>query len=233
VIVYTCSLGEDTSPLLPAPEDARCIAFVDNDVEDALGWDLVRVPASENPRLACRRLKTAPHILFPGEATLWVDAAYRITAPVEAIALFARGAEFAAFKHSARKNCYEESRRVMQRQLCSPSAVKGMMRRYEADSFCPQHLTCGGFLYRRHTPLAVRQAEVWWSQISECSWRDQLSIDYAAWKAGLDIFHLPGSSTGNVFAIHHSHRAAWKVAGHTPHEQPLEDDWFKRVLKIV
>jgi hypothetical protein len=229
--VYTCSLG-DTSPLPPAPEDGDRVAFVDGDME-ANGWTLVRVPQSQNPRLACRRLKTAPHLLFPGRKTLWVDASYHVSAPVEAIALFARGAEFAAFRHASRRNCYEEARRVMQRQLSAPAAVKGMMRRFEEDGFHSDTLTCGGFIYRRPTQLVADHAEEWWSQISQCSWRDQLSVDYAAWKSGMPIYYFPGVPSRNCFADYHPYEQGWKSQGLMPANTPLEDDWLDRVLKIL
>jgi hypothetical protein len=91
--------------------------------------------------------------------------------------------------------------------------VNRQIRAYQDEGFDtdaePQRVITTGGLLVRMPSLSVRDFNrLWLEQIHRYTMRDQLSIDYCAWKLGLRIGHLQGVYTANPYALYQRSRHA-------------------------
>jgi len=97
-------------------------------------------------------------------------------------------------RHSERSTPVAEARLVVERGFASWLEVRDHFDRQRAAGFDPAAsvLSYGGFLARRHgTPELVSAMEAWWEQFEQGVRRDQLSLDFALWSAGVEPTRLP------------------------------------------
>ena len=67
-------------------------------------------------------------------------------------------------------------------------------------------LRSGFLIVRRHTPKIAKFNELWWNEVDRGSVRDQLSIDYALWKLGIEPVDIPGDLFRGPHYERKSHR---------------------------
>ncbi len=205
VVVYTTIFGASDS-LKAAPSGAsRCVCFVDDPslyAGQTRAWELVRHQA-ENPRREAWHLRSIPHLLFPdARKTVWVDASFTLT-NLPKLLLDSSGHDLSALRHHARHSCYEEGREIIRVGQASKIEVERQLSRYWREGFSPSELTISCILVRSFT-RAVAQFNTIWDEEVFLHHGDntQLSIDYAAWKAGIGVHHLRGVRKNNPYAIH-------------------------------
>lgn len=202
IVVATALIGATESLPPPTPADARFVAYTDR---AAPGWEVMRPPPGY-PRLAARRAKMAVLDDFPRvDASIWIDASFDLTCDPHEIVAAAGGADVAAFAHPDRQRIRDEAREVIRLGLAPGDLVRRQVEAYRLAGFdsdeCPQTvLTTTGLMVRRHTPAAHAFSRRWHDEIEHWTIRDQLSVDYAAWRTGVEIAHLPGHYRENRFA---------------------------------
>src|SRR5690606_11150176 len=96
--------------------------------------------------------------------------------------------DIAVFKHPQRDCLYDEATVCALRRLDDPETIIEQVKTYEDRGFSKHKGLCEcGIILRRHTPRVERFNEVWWSEYSRHSRRDQISFMYAADKVGLRV----------------------------------------------
>lgn len=205
VTVYTTVFG-NTKPL-HEPEvtgGARFVCFTDQPITSRC-WEIHRVPPVAAPSRECRKLKQMSHEVFPdSEITLWVDSPFSLVMDPHEIARMHPGA-LVTFRHQHRNRIRDEADAIIKHKKGTVEKIMAQLAVYQADGFDrddnPQSfISNGGFILRRHTDLVIRFNQVWNHEVQTKSLRDQMSIDYCAWKVGLQIEHFTGHHLNNCYA---------------------------------
>lgn len=198
IVVVTALIGpaESAPPVGPAEPGVRYVCYTDR---EAPGWECM-APVAGLPRYAARYAKTHVHEL-DADVTVWMDASFDLLVPPSRIVAAANdtGHNVAAFAHPDRSTMEEEAAEVMRLGLADVRAVDRQIQAYRRTAFPGRPLTTTGLLVRRHTPAVARFNERWWHEIASRTLRDQLSIDFAAWRMGIRIGYLPGHYRANAF----------------------------------
>jgi hypothetical protein len=167
----------------------------------------IRLTAQElaaGPRLVSRRLKIlADH---PGlgspEVTLWHDAAFRMDCDPVAVSAWALadGVDMLAFAHPHRTQIEDEAEAIAKWGWVPRETLLEQVRTYRAEGFRQTMITSTGFCIRRMSELVKAFNALWWGEVAKWGWRDQMSVDYAIWKAGIRLRYIPGHYRDNPHA---------------------------------
>lgn len=205
MIVYTTVFGS-TKPLHEPlnPGKTRFVCFTDQAIRSE-HWEIIEVPRLPFPSRECRRLKILSHIVFPqATATLWMDSNFTLLVdPAQLLKWF--DGEMVTFRHPHRNRISDETLAIIRFQKAVPEQVMSQLAAYQSDGFDtesnPQlHISAGGFLLRRHTEAIKRFNEAWHHEVQTKTLRDQMSIDYCAWKIGIEIRHFAHTHLDNPYA---------------------------------
>lgn len=205
LVVYTTVFGR-TKPLNEPRVDsgARFVCFTDQPLESPR-WEIVRVEPLEAPNRESRRYKQLSHAMFPdADATLWIDSNFVLRVDPARIAQ-EHPHPVVTFHHPQRSRISDEAQAIIAHGKAVPETVLAQLAAYRADGFDtdanPQRrLSAGGFILRRHGEDVRRFNEFWHRQVQAWTLRDQMSIDYSAWKTGIRIAHFPGSHRDTPYA---------------------------------
>lgn len=200
VVVYTALFAgydELIRPTIVNPH-VRYVCFTDGSVKPCEPWELIKVDRTEpTPSLDNRRYKLLPHEYLPGyDWWIYFDANCQIRTDPEKIILFCQQSlgerELYACKHKGVGCVYDEAERIKQYAFSPASVVDAQMRGYEQERYPIRNgLSLNRFLVRRNTERIQALGELWWNEVSTKSHRDQLSLQYAVWKTGVNAGYLP------------------------------------------
>jgi hypothetical protein len=177
------------------------ICFTDQPISSN-AWEIVRVPTVDAPKRVSRFVKALSHRWFPKATTLYIDANMTLRIHLSALEANYEG-DFVNFRHWKRNRITDEADAIIRCKKAKPEAVMAQLRKYQAEGFDtdanPQKvLSNNGVILRR--PGSAELCEAWWHEISTQTLRDQMSIDYCAWKLRHKIQRFRGNikSTGIV-----------------------------------
>jgi len=103
-----------------------------------------------------------------------------------------------AMPHPERNNWWEEADAVLGMGMDTKENIQGGVDKYLKEGLAPTQLWETGCLLRRNTSKVIDFNNIWWNEIQTNSIRDQLSIQYASWKAGVYINNFPGTNSMNA-----------------------------------
>ena len=203
--VYTAVFGV-TDPLHESVVDtaARFVCFTDNRQLTSPRWEMVYHEPTDHPTRQARTVKALSHRHTDTEWSLWMDANFALK--VDPLILLNRH-ELTTFVHPSRKTLAAEGLAVLEWGKAKPGMVKKQLDAYQAEGFPLRHppaggLSCTGIVLRRHTARVCRFNETWQQQLDTYTLRDQLGVDYAAWKEGITPFRWPGHCRANPYFTH-------------------------------
>lgn len=206
IVVVTALIGAAES-VVPPPRSQPGVRYVCvTDRADVRGWE--RLPASnyQDPRRAARLVKTSVHEMFPGLVTVWLDASFELLVhPKEIIeAAVLTGCSLVGFVHPDRSRICDEAEAILRSRLAPQPQVMWQLQAYQDEGFdtaeTPQTvLTTTGVLVRWPTPEVIAFNRLWQRQVLTHTVRDQLSVDYCAWRTGVRIGYLPGHYRDNSY----------------------------------
>lgn len=177
------------------------------------GWRMHRVQTTDRPRWLARWAKTNLLWIGPHDVSIWMDASFALL--VDPIVLVTAAAQtqapIVAFRHPDRRRISDEAEAVLKWNMAPAVAVRHQIAAYHAAGFdgpstAQCTLTSTGLLVRWNSPDVELFNEAWWREIQRYTLRDQLSVDYCAWRARLPIGYLPGSYRDNPF-VRYDHQA--------------------------
>ncbi|MBD3251134.1 DUF616 domain-containing protein [Candidatus Uhrbacteria bacterium] len=190
--IYT-AIYNNYDTLRPPPNDGhRRICITDN--PEGSAWESRVVPCSLSPRRCARRAKVLYHLLFPDEdITIWHGGNVRLRGDLTKLVALLDSADIAVIKHSQRDCIYDEAEVCKRWGLDAPDIIDAQMTRYRQDGYpAKRGLSCAFLIARRNTQAMRHLAVAWWNEIQKGSHRDQLSLDYCLWKAGIVPARIPG-----------------------------------------
>lgn len=205
IVVYTARFGETDVLRAPDVVDARvrylCFSDTPCTVEP---YEWIRMPRATDPRSAARRVKVlADHpLLTAARLTIWHDASYAWKTSPRALVprVVADDTAVFALHHPRRYQIEQEAIAIARYGYLPLDVAESYVATYRAEGFAADVLTCTGLLGRRRTAQTDAFNASWWTEVQRWNGRDQASVDYAAWKAGLTIHHVPGTIRGNPYA---------------------------------
>ncbi len=204
IIAYTARFGETDALRPPVLVDARVryICFGDQPT-NVPPYEWVELPSESDPRLAARRLKVlADHpILAEAKITVWHDASYQLTSsPRWMMRDVPPSADLVAMHHPRRFTIEQEAVAIARYGYLPIETAQEYVAAYRAEGFTADVLTASGLLARRLSAKVTAFNEFWWTEVRRWNGRDQSSTDYAAWKAGATVHHVPGTIKANPYA---------------------------------
>lgn len=204
MIAYTARFGETDELRPPLMIDARvrylCFSDTPCTVEP---YEWIRMPRAANTRLAARRIKVlADHpLLTAARVTLWHDASYELQiSPRAIVQIVPAEADIFSLHHPRRFRIEQEAAAIARYGYLPIDTADAYVAGYRAEGFAADVLTASGLLGRRHSARTTAFNEHWWAEVVRWNGRDQASVDYAAWKSGATLYHLPGAIRRNPYA---------------------------------
>jgi hypothetical protein len=201
MIVYSVNIGNKDRICEPVIKHPRCeyVYIVDNaEGYESDIWDIREMPRRyDDTTTESRWYKMHPHLMFPGEATAYVDANYqpRANNPIPMLI-----SDLVGYTHTASRTClYDEARVCLDRNIGNAPEIKRQIAEYRKEGMPEQWgMIMGSILYRE--PTVGEFNEMWWDQFRTYnSQRDQLSLQYCMWKTGIDFHRLSFSVLGYHF----------------------------------
>ena len=206
--VFTAVYGV-TDPLLEpsCQTDAHFVCFTDDPKLKSERWEIVLHGQRVTPTRDSRLIKALSHRSVESDWSLWMDASMELR--VDPYTLLDHG-EFVCFRHHVRDRVTDEAEAIIQLGLAYPETIRRQLANYHAEGFDTAErpmskLSAMTAILRRHSDINCRFNEMWASEIRKYSPRDQMSVDYVAWRLGLSFAHWPGTIHDNpYFRYHHT-----------------------------
>lgn len=205
-VAYTTVLGR-TDPLHDPVVDTgdwRFVCFTDQPGVKSTRWEVIQVPATQTPTRECRKLKLNPfRVFWDAEVTLWLDCCLTLLMPPDEL-LEQYPQDFVAFRHHRRDRISQETEAIIRAGKAKTAEVRRQLAAYQKAGWDTERkpqsiLHNGGFLLRRNTELVNRHADLWDREVQTRTLRDQMSIDFTAHRAGLEIRTFKGTIPRNDY----------------------------------
>jgi hypothetical protein len=204
VIVYSANIGHKDRFHEPTikHEGVEYVYFVDNlddplfrDFHEDSIWDVREVPKKYNDtRMDAKWYKMHPHLLFPGEETIWCDSLYFPHRESPLLNEHHISADVTAYHHNTNRKClFDEAAFCLSHRVGNADDIKRQIAAYREEGMPEQFgLFEGNVIYRK--PEASKFSESWWEQVNTHSTRDQISMPYVIWKNGIDFLGVTATA---------------------------------------
>ena len=191
VTFFTCSTGGYDQPLPFENFLARAdyIFFSDFTEEGRIGqWQVKPLAVAHSHQVkTARRHKTQPHRILETDIAIWIDGNIAITDDITpwVVKVINEGASFGVIPHPYRNSVRSEVDVLTRLNVDNPDLMRAQIEKYETEGFSDIDLTETNFIIMDLRRQETRDAlDYWWNEIQHNSRRDQISFDYACWKAG-------------------------------------------------
>ena len=175
---------------------AKFVAFVEPPPGfDSKNWE-IRNPYSlfKDPRRNARIHKILTHQYIESEYSIWMDGIFALRVPAEELIKFLNGCDIAMFEHNQRDCLFDEASVCISLKLDDEEKIKKKVNKYRKEQIKEHNgLFETGIVVRRHTKKIEELNNLWWSELSVFSRRDQISLNYAIKKLGIQVNRIPGS----------------------------------------
>jgi len=193
-IVYTAIFDNHDILLDPwvSSDQLEYICFTDNNNLESEVWN-IHITTEENlsPRLKNRKMKILPHSLFEKfEWSVYVDGNIHITGDLGRLAKkYLSDHKMVALRHPSRNGVYEEASKCIKLGKGDEKTIRKQMKRYKSEGFPDDRdLSANYVLFRKHNDCeVVKTMKDWWNELKKGSIRDQLSLNYVAWRNDFEI----------------------------------------------
>ena len=197
IIIYTAIYGdydELRQPVVADTSIAEWICVTDSDKQAGGIWKNRRVPCTLSNRRCARRAKILYHLLFKDDIIIWHGGNVQLRGDLTKLVASLGSADIAVLQHNHRDCAYAEAEACKQWGLDSTKIIDAQMNRYRSEGFPENYGLSAAFLIVRRNTQKVREfCALWWDQVNNGSYRDQLSFDYCRWKTGIKVATIPGN----------------------------------------
>jgi hypothetical protein len=178
----------------------------------AITWEL-RPLVWKHPlckRRTARYHKVNSHVLnLDADYTIWIDGSQQIK-PVPLVKQLVNPLinkyMLASFKHPERTCIYQEMQACRKLRKDNPQLMANQINAYRKEGYPPYNgLVETACVLRKQCDQITEFNKLWWSQIENHSFRDQLSFNYVAWKLKQEYGKIPGSRMKSTFFDFISH----------------------------
>ena len=214
VTVYTAVAGGYDKVRPPRKATAqRHVLFTDT-ADRVSGWEIRPFDTVlADPTRTAKAPKVLAHrYAGEGDWSIWVDGNVELIAPAQTLTAEVEraGCSIGLFRHPERYCAFDEAVTCIKRGKDEAETIAAQLARYESEGFPRQFglAECNVIVRRHNDPIVKLAMEIWWEEIEKGSKRDQLSFNYALWRAGL-AYHELGNGLVDVLTdprfIYHPH----------------------------
>ncbi len=209
LVVYTAAVGETDA--VRAPEvvvpGVRYVCFSDQRPPEPYAWVEVQTADDGTPR--SREIKILggyEALALDADATLWHDASYRLTGGLDWLERALVDADVVGMSNPKRASVHDEGQAAARYGYVTAIRAAELAGEYRRAGFAGTGgLTSGGLIGRRTSQVGRAFSALWWAEVRRWGYRDQPSLDYAAWAAGAVVARVPGTPRANPYA-------AWRAS---------------------
>jgi len=204
IVVYTAIYGgkDILNEIIEKNEAMEYYCFTDDLSLVSDTWKIIPSSASyKTPRLTAKIFKLFPHLIFPNsKASIWVDGAYKIKSNLDFFVDLCneyRGIYF--YRHQVRSCLYREADVCSFLGIDDKTVICNQVNRYKQLGYPENNgLIHGAVIVRNHQNQLINNCmDLWWNEINEGSFRDQLSFNFISWQEDLKIQYLDGGLSHN------------------------------------
>lgn len=179
--------------------DVEWIVVTDNKNMQSDEWTVIYEPRpGMHPNRAAKKPKMLPWRYTEAEASVWIDASYRVISPQFVQKVVELADPIAQFVHPWRSCAYDEAEESVKLAKYNGEPCATQLEAYEMHGFPRKFgLWATGVIARHHTPAVKDFGATWYSHVLNWSFQDQLSHPYALWRNELRPQSLPGTHLAN------------------------------------
>jgi GT2 family glycosyltransferase len=197
IVIYSAIAGDYDELKRPEYVSEGCdyVCFSDKRIGNHHHWQIRPFDYyNADPTRTARYVKLHPHVYFPDyEWSIWVDANLLIVGDMaDFISGMPLNYHMATFKHPYRDCIYDEASKCIDLKLDKPEIIMAQVNRYRSENY-PHNLGLSetNVIVRKHNEEDVIQLmNDWWKEIDNGSKRDQLSLNYVAYKNDIRLGFL-------------------------------------------
>ncbi len=185
-------LGKSRTPELTAPDTDRFF-YTDLDINDNF-YEMKRKDLDHlSPVMRQRFVKICiPDEVFDNyEYSLYIDRKHPIKIDFDYyLSCLESGSDFATRLHRyKRRTCvYEEGKVCIEKGKGNEADILRQLEFYRSENYPVNNGLYATFVvFRRHTERLKEFSKLWWEQLKQYSFRDQISLPYLAWKHDMKI----------------------------------------------
>jgi len=228
-VIYTVIFGgvDDIKEPYHYNTDWDYVCFTDNPDLTSDHWDIQVVPKSDNTKKASRFYKIKNQ--FPEyDLSIYIDATFEIRRDLNHYT-HQRDKSIWVNKHPMRQCAYEEAQIVIDKGLDNKEVVENQILKYQFDGFPGDFglWRCGIIIRNPKDDKVEDLCNIWYNEIEEGSWRDQISFPYACWKADIHPKMIPYGLSETYFkqSLHKAHPTDdWKYVSLTKEENSYDKE---------
>jgi len=197
-VVYSIIIGGyDKISSFNKQEGFNYFLFTDSNFNNNTNWTIIPISKLiEKVNISgikiTRYIKLFPHLFFEDyELSIYFDGSLILNGDLNELLLKILNPSFNLYllQHPERNKVFQELSAVIFYKKDTKEAVDIIEKRYMEINF-PDNLglTENCIIIRRHNKKdIIKLMEVWWNEIKNYSYRDQLSLNYAIWKLNIKI----------------------------------------------
>lgn len=233
-VIYTAIFGgkDNLHEPLFKPKGFDFVCFTDNKYLESENWSIrVVEPVLKDPVRNARYYKIMAHKVLPEyEQSVWIDGNMVVKGNVEVwVNQYLSVHDFATFDHSKQKrrflkifwiqdkklgrDCvYDEYEALLSRTkkgmyMDDIKTMEVQISRYKNEGYLKHNgLAVTMILLRNHNKINVIEIdEAWWKELEHGSRRDQLSLNYVAWKQNFPLVYISGDPRYNSYVLKTKH----------------------------
>ncbi len=199
--VYTAIFGENDclNEILEKNDDIDYYCFTDNPKLTSKTWSVIHCCGFySTSRLTAKVFKILPHHVFVNyDYSIWIDGSYRIKSNlVELCNIFFKNKRNILFFSNPFRDClYKEAKVCSALGLDDKEVIDRQIKKYVFNNYPANNgLIHGALIIRKHHNEIVNKVmDLWWNEVSNYSYRDQISFNYIAWEEGLNVGYIKGA----------------------------------------
>lgn len=197
LVVYSALAGEGrVADPYYQPKGVDYIIYTDQPIKSKV-WEVRPFIHNDVSNVAkAKRIKFFPFLLFPHRYSLWVDHHILIKAriTVESVKRTLAGNSLAMYQHDLRNCVYEEYSACLNEKKAEYKSLLPQIEHYQTEGYpIDSGLHTAMVMYRDNDKSATFMSK-WWEELTKWGhWRDQMSLDYMAWREKEKITTLKGN----------------------------------------
>jgi hypothetical protein len=201
-VVYSVIIGKyDKILTFKKQEGYNYFLFADQNYKNT-NWTIISISKLiEKTNISkikmTRYYKLFPHLFFKDyDLSIYIDASFIVKGNLNEFLIKTLNPSFDIYflQHYCRNKILQEFPAVLRDKRDKIEIVNLVKKRYKKENF-PDNLglTENCIIIRRHNnKKVIKLMKIWWNEIKNYSYRDQLSLNYAIWKlnSNLKIYYL-------------------------------------------
>ncbi len=199
IAFFTCISGnyEEPLPLSKSMDGCDFYLFTDEKGQDSQGEIIKRVSnyISHIPVMTARFVKTHAHLFLDKyDYVCWIDSNIYFYGNIDDYIsrVEESGADLGVIYHPARTSFIEESVELIQTSKASSDLLNRQVDRYRKfpDVLKSRLIETNFMIFRPNNPKIINMMNIWWGEINNYTHRDQMSVNFAAWKSSVKVVEL-------------------------------------------